>query len=218
MHRTRIKICGVTRPEDAAAAARCGADFVGLVLHADSPRAIDIDRAKEILTAPPAGVTGVGVFVDASADRILRCCDALGIEIAQLHGREPIELVRELAKLTVWKALRIDGEPAVWRGSALNAILLETASSRGPGGTGEQNDWARIRGRQLAGEFDGFSRVIAAGGLTPANVGDVVRLIHPWAVDVSSGVESGETGVKSEEKIAAFVRAVREADASITSA
>jgi len=218
MHQTRIKICGVTRPEDAAAAARAGADFVGIVLHAESPRAVALLRASEIISALPAGFPAVELFVDAPPDRIKEAANELGIATVQLHGLELPPLLRELPALRVWKAVRSPADAIAWRDAGIEAILLETDTPAGAGGTGQENDWRALQKRKLAGEFVQFKRVIVAGGLTPQNVGDVVRMLRPWAVDVSSGVEAGVKGIKSTEKIAALVRAVQEADASLTSA
>jgi len=218
MHQTRIKICGVTRPADAAAAASCGADFIGMVLHADSPRLVGTERALEVISALPTGFPAVGLFVDAPPDRIRKTAEDLGISTVQLHGREIPPLLQELSALGVWKAVRSPAEVMAWRDAGIEAILLETDTPAGVGGTGQENDWRALKKRKLAGEFGQFKRVIVAGGLTPKNVGDVIRMLRPWAVDVSSGVEAGVKGIKSTDKIAAFVRAVREADALLTSA
>ena len=209
MGRTLIKICGVTRIEDALAAARLGADFVGMVLHADSPRRIDVGCAREIVASLPKHVTPVGVFVNAPPEQLARTCGALGLAHAQLHGDETREYVDSLAALRVWKVLRADEQLrdriAQWKDRPIEAILFDSAH----GGSGETNDWAAVFDARdaLAG-----TRFIAAGGLTPDNVGDVVRSLRPWAVDVSSGVEEKVKGVKSEAKIEAFIRAVRAAD------
>jgi phosphoribosylanthranilate isomerase len=209
MGRTLIKICGVTRVEDALAAARLGADFVGMVLHADSPRRIDVERARDIVASLPKHVTPVGVFVNAPAGQLTRTCGALELAHVQLHGDETPEYVDSLAALRVWKVLRADKQLpdriAEWKDRPIEAILFDSAH----GGSGETNDWAAVLEARdaLAG-----TRFIAAGGLTPDDVGDVVGSLRPWAVDVSSGVEGDVKGVKSEEKVEAFIRAVRAAD------
>jgi phosphoribosylanthranilate isomerase len=211
MSRTLVKICGVTRAEDARAAARLGADFVGLVLHADSPRTIPLDRAREIVDVLPDSATPVGVFVDAPAEEVTRACDALGLTRIQLHGRETPEYVRSLGQLRVWKVLPVDPQICerveTWNEETLDAILLDTAR----GGSGTENNWDAIANARdaLVGR-----RFITAGGLTPHNVGAVVRRLRPWAVDVSSGVEDATCGIKSHEKIESFIRAVRAADES----
>jgi phosphoribosylanthranilate isomerase len=211
MGRTFIKICGVTRVEDALAAARCGADFVGMILHADSPRTIRLDRAREIVAALPESVSAVGVFVDAPPDEIVQTCHALGLARVQLHGGETPEYVRSLGDVHVWKVLRVDRQlrdaVETWSQQMPDAILLDAAH----GGSGAENDWDAI-----AAARDALSgaRFVVAGGLTPANVAPVVRRLRPWAVDVSSGVERDTKGLKSHEKIDAFIRAVRAADES----
>ena len=211
MGRTLIKICGVTRVEDALAAVRLGADFVGMVLHADSPRRIDLARARDIVTSLPRHVTPVGVFVNAPADQLTRCSESIGLTHVQLHGDESADYVRELAGLHVWKVLRAEARVrrrvVQWRAQPVDAILFDSAR----GGSGELNDWNVVTD---ARDALGDTRFIAAGGLTPSNVGDVVRLLRPWAVDVSSGVEDETRGVKSHAKIDSFIRAVRAADES----
>ncbi len=223
MQRTRIKICGITRPEDAIAAADAGADAVGLIFYAPAPRNISAEQAAEILRVLPPFVSPVGLFVDADARDILRVADRLGLRHVQLHGHEPPARVGELGRMQVIKAVRVGDELgatlATWRGaiadmrlSNLRGLVLETAGTREAGGTGVANDWHAVQRCRESGAFDGLPPLIAAGGLTPETVGDVVRTLRPWAVDVSSGVESGK-GVKSVEKLREFVRAVREADA-----
>lgn len=211
MGRTLVKICGVTRVEDALAAARLGADFVGMVLHADSPRKIAPDRARQIIDTLPRSVTPVGVFVDARADDVVRTCDELGLNNVQLHGNETVDYVRGLGRLSVWKVLSVDQQfrarLTTWRSERLNAILCDATR----GGSGVENDWHALAD---ARDTIGGTRFIAAGGLTPENVRHVVRLLRPWAVDVSSGVEGPTRGIKSSEKIDSFIRAVRAADES----
>jgi phosphoribosylanthranilate isomerase len=211
MGRTLVKICGITRVEDALAAARLGADFVGMILHADSPRLIPLERAREIVGALPLNVTPVGVFVDAPRDDVRRACASLDLTHVQLHGDETPEYAAGLIGLHVWKALRA-GAPlrpriARWNADDADAILFDGAH----GGSGQACDWHAVA---EARDALGRMRLIAAGGLTPANVSGVVRLMRPWAVDVSSGVEGDTRGVKSEAKIDSFIRAVRAADES----
>ena len=228
MHRTRVKICGITRPEDAAAAAAAGADAIGMVFYAPAPRNISIERAKEILSILPPFVSPVGLFVDADARSICGLAEQLHLRHVQLHGHEPPARVAELGGLYVIKAMRVGDnltdELKTWRRGMselnlpnLRGIVLETAGTREPGGTGEANDWDAVQRHRAAGAFEGLPQLIAAGGLTPETVGDVVSSLRPWAVDVSSGVESSK-GIKSAEKIQQFVRAVREADAAVNAA
>ena len=217
MRRTRVKICGMMRAEDARVAALAGADAVGMIFHPPSKRCIDLDRAKEIVGVVGPFVTPVGVFFDAATERIVETARAVGLRVVQLHGRERAEQVRGLAAagLSVLKAVRVDGtfegELEYWKsqGEALRTIvgiLLETGETKEAGGTGVENDFARIREVQQRGLFDGLPPVVVAGGLRPANVGEVVRVLRPWAVDVSSGVESA-VGVKSESLVRGFIEA-----------
>jgi phosphoribosylanthranilate isomerase len=223
VNRTRIKICGVCRPEDALLSARAGADAIGLVFHPASPRNVSIERGREILAALPPFVTAVGLFVDAPNEKILTTAEELGLHHVQLHGHETPEDVHALHALTVVKAIRVErGRFSTtlhnWRNaihtlglSNLAGFVLETAGTARPGGTGVANDWDTVRSAQDAGDFEGLPAIIAAGGLNPETVGEVVRRIRPFAVDVSSGVEAS-LGMKSEEKIRGFVHAVHAAD------
>jgi phosphoribosylanthranilate isomerase len=222
MNRTRVKICGICRVEDALAAARAGADAIGMVFHPASARNVSAEVAERILAALPPFVTPVGLFVDASAEQVANFVGRLGLRHVQLHGRETPAVVTRV-RATVIKAVRVDPggfaqELAVWRRAIrecelrhLRGLVLETAGDGAPGGTGVANDWTAVRRGQEEGLFDGLPPMIAAGGLTPETVGAVVRHLRPWAVDVSSGVERAK-GEKSEEKIRAFMEAVREAD------
>ncbi len=225
MHRTRIKICGITRPEDAAAAAAAGADAIGMVFYQSAPRCITVERAREILAILPPFVSPVGLFVDAAAEEILRITAKLHLRHVQLHGDEPPSRVASLPGLQVIKAVRVDAllpeTLATWRAAIgnlhlphLTGVVLETANTAEAGGTGMANDWASVQRHRADGAFDGLPQLIAAGGLTPETVGGVVRALRPWAVDISSGVESSK-GIKSVEKLHQFVRAVREADAHL---
>ncbi|HVT87210.1 MAG TPA: phosphoribosylanthranilate isomerase [Tepidisphaeraceae bacterium] len=221
MAKVRIKFCGMTRVEDALAAAEIGADAIGMVLHANSPRKIDLETAKQILLALPPFVTPVGLFVNASAMTMIQIIEELGIRHVQLHGDEPPVAAESLSRSVVIKAVRVSPKTLkddlkTWRAvKNLRGVLLETANTKQPGGSGVVNDWETIRQHQLAGDFDGLP-IIAAGGLASENVGDVVRLLKPWAVDVSSGIESGP-GIKSREKMDQFVQQVRNAELSIAS-
>lgn len=218
--RTRIKICGITRPGDALVAARAGADAIGMVLYPKARRCISIDRAREIVAALPPFVTAVGLFVDQEIEEIRRLAGELHLRTIQLHGHEPPETVAALRDFTVLKAIRaaketLAAELDLWRETMaaldlhnLRGFVLETPSGGpgGPGGTGIENDWQTIADLQRRGAFDGLPPIIAAGGLRPDNVARVVELIGPYAVDVSSGVEE-KYGEKSEELVEAFVSA-----------
>jgi phosphoribosylanthranilate isomerase len=222
MPRTRIKICGICRPEDARAAANAGADAIGLVFHREAGRYVSPEQALEIIANLPAMVSIVGVFVDATAAEIRRIVELVPLSAIQLHGNESPHTVADLQPLKVLRAIEVDANIskhlADWREAIerlwltnLSGIVLETSGGGAPGGTGAANDWELIQKLQAGAQFSGLPPIIAAGGLTPENVGEVVRKLRPWAVDVSSGVESGRR-MKSAEKIEAFVRAVRAAD------
>lgn len=229
MTRTRIKICGVTRPEDALAAAEAGADSVGLVFHTPAKRNVTLARARQILDVLPPFVTPVGLFVNAEPAAVLQVTRELRLRHVQLHGAELPAAVAELQGLAVIKAVHVEAERfghtlGVWRDAVrspglpmLRGIVLETPSgvSGGAGGTGVPNDWETVCRYIADGAFAGLPPLIAAGGLRPETVGDVVRRVRPWAVDVSSGVED-EPGKKSVRRIREFIHAVREVDAEST--
>jgi phosphoribosylanthranilate isomerase len=217
MRQTRVKICGVTRPEDAALAAACGAYAVGMIFHPSSPRNISIETARRILATLPPSVTPVGLFVDSSKENIQSVVSRLGLRHVQLHGNESPQFAASLEGLFIVKAVRVVAGAFIksldlWRGSTtVGALVLETGGTRQPGGTGIANNWDLVREHLDAGDFEGLPPIIAAGGLTPNNVGGVVRSIRPWAVDVSSGVECVH-GQKSEKLMREFFDAVRRAD------
>ena len=221
VHRTRVKVCGVGHVEDALAAARAGADAIGMVFHPPARRSIDLIRAAGILSALPPFVTPVGLFVDATRNTIRETAESLNLRHVQLHGDEPPELIEELRDFTVIKAIRV--HPATFRAdldrwreaiaklmlTQLAGFVLETAGAAG--GSGAPNDWNTVREHRQRGDFVGLPHLIAAGGLTVESVGAVVRDVRPWAVDVSSGVEISP-GRKSPDKMAAFVAGVRAAE------
>jgi len=207
MHRTRIKICGITRAQDAAAAVAAGADAIG-VIFAPSPRQVSVAQAAAALKDVPPPVARIGVFVDASAEEIQEAVTACGLTAVQLSGSESPEFCDALPRPAV-KVLHIGtdfgleaAEP--YRGHAA-ALLLDTLVSGKAGGTSQTFDW------QVAGDVPGWAPTFVAGGLNPGNVGACIATLRPYAVDVSSGVEYSP-GVKDHEKIVAFCAAVRIAD------
>lgn len=202
--RTRVKICGITRPDDALSAARAGADAVGLVFYADSPRHVSIARARQVVEALPPFVAPVGLFVDASPHEIEQVLAAVPLALLQFHGAEAPEFCAGF-RLPWIKAVRmrdgVDLMAEAERYRDARALLLDAYRPGVPGGTGATFDWGRIPA-ELA------ERIILAGGLTPDNVTEAIRRVRPYAVDVSGGVEARK-GVKDPVRISAFFRGVR---------
>lgn len=205
---TRIKVCGVTRPEDGRDAALLGADAVGLNFHPDSPRCLTPERARRIIDALPLFVSPVGVFVNYPDPQALEdLATSVGLDAVQLHGDESPDYCSMISRVRVIKALRV-GEN--FRVQSLghyrvSGFLLDAYSPEARGGTGKTFDWSRAAGANA------FGHIVVAGGLNAANVGQAIDQLHPFAVDVSSGVESAP-GEKNYDLMAAFVAAVRRAD------
>ncbi|MCW6054410.1 phosphoribosylanthranilate isomerase [Pseudomonas fragariae (ex Marin et al. 2024)] len=203
MSAVRSKICGITRIEDALAAAEAGADAIGLVFYPKSPRAVTVLQARAIIAALPPFITTVGLFVNASRCELNETLDAVALDMLQFHGDETHEECDGYHRPYI-KALRVkagDDIAGVCR-SYRNArgVLLDTYVEGVPGGTGETFDWALI-------PDDLDKPVILAGGLTSANVAQAIAQVRPYAVDVSGGVEKSR-GIKDREKILAFMSAV----------
>ncbi|MBN2247566.1 MAG: phosphoribosylanthranilate isomerase [Coriobacteriia bacterium] len=208
MRRTRIKICGLTRPEDAAAAVAAGADALGVIL-APSKRRVTFDQAAAVFAGVPPLVARVGVFVDAHADDVWEAVARLGLTAVQFHGDEAPEMC-EAAPVPVIKALRVGPgfDPSVaerYRG-VVSALLLDTLVAGEKGGTGKAFGW-----HDVAGRLPAWAPVLLAGGLGPDNVAEAIGVLRPFAVDVSSGVEQAP-GVKDHRLIERFVSAVHTAD------
>jgi phosphoribosylanthranilate isomerase len=201
----RVKICGVTRLEDALLAVRLGADALGFNFWPGSRRFLAPAAAREIVRRLPPLVTAVGVFVDPSRDEVLRAVAASGVQVAQLHGDEPPSLCSALP-LPVVKAIRVRDAASLEALAAYDGLagLLLDAPSPGFGGSGATFDWT------LAAAAAAARPVILAGGLGPANVAEAVRAVRPFAVDVASGVESAP-GVKDGELMRRFIEAAKEA-------
>ena len=208
---TRIKICGITRPEDALAAATEGADAIGLVFFESSPRNVDIEQACAIVDVLPPFVTRVGLFVDANPEQIRLAQEKAGLDLLQFHGDESPEDCEGYNKPYI-KAIRmedgVDLLAEAKRFSSASGLLLDTYQVGVPGGTGESFDWSRVSQKL---QLEMGKPIILAGGLGSANVGDAIFTMQPYAVDVSGGVEH-EKGVKDHAKMAAFTEAVRAAD------
>jgi phosphoribosylanthranilate isomerase len=219
--RTRIKICGITRVADALAAAEAGADAIGLNFWSGTPRRVEIQRAKEIAAALPPFVTKVALFVDPSQADVRAVLDALPIDVLQFHGDEPRSLCSAFARpyiKTVQVKEGVDLVEYASRYGDASGLLFDTFRAGAmPGGTGHTFDWSR-----LSPAVRTALRVplMLSGGLDPANVGDAICAVRPWAVDVSSGVEergpdgAQRKGIKDAARIAAFVNGVRDADGS----
>jgi phosphoribosylanthranilate isomerase len=204
--RTRVKICGVTRAEDARAAAQAGADAIGLNFYPQSSRCVEIAQARAVRGVLPPFVSAVAVFVDPQADEVRRVVDAVQPEMLQFHGDEPAQFCASFG-LPYIKACRVRAGVDLLeflRPYASAAGWLFDAYVEGYGGGGQAFDWT-LMPTQLA------RPVILSGGLTPDNVGEAVRRVKPWAVDVSSGVESAK-GIKDAERVRRFIQEVRRAD------
>ena len=199
----RVKICGVTRVKDALVAARGGADAIGLVF-AMSPRQISPEAAREIISETPPFLTPVGLFVNESSERIKELAASCGFRTVQLHGDEPPEYLAELHGLKIIKAFRIhtrDDLQALGSYKA-DAYLLDAFAPERRGGTGKTFDW------KIGLEAKKFGPIILAGGLTPENVAQAVKLVEPYGVDVSSGVEAAP-GEKDATLVEEFIRAAK---------
>ena len=215
MRRTRVKICGLTRAEDALAAASAGADAVGLVFYARSPRAVDAVQAREVLGALPPFVTSVGLFVDAESAFVREILAAVPLDLLQFHGDESEAYCSGFGRPWI-KALRVRpgmdlGQEVRRFGEAgARGLLLDTYEPGRPGGTGQRFDWGLIP--PALGPS-----IILAGGLDPENVAEAIRAVRPYGVDVSGGVEvvlGDNRRIKDHSKIDAFMRGVTDGDRS----
>jgi phosphoribosylanthranilate isomerase len=203
----RVKICGITNLHDAMAAVEAGADALGFVFCEESPRRVDVKTAAEIIGQLPPFVARVGLFVNAPEDSIRQTAERCRLDTLQLHGDEAPEFCQRF-RLSVIKAFRVRDESslAALKSYAVSGFLLDAFVAGKLGGTGERFDWALAR--QAA---ETCPRVILAGGLTPENVALAVRQVRPYAVDVSSGVES-KPGQKDHSKLVAFIQAAKSAE------
>ncbi|MCU7842973.1 MAG: phosphoribosylanthranilate isomerase [Candidatus Thiodiazotropha sp. (ex Monitilora ramsayi)] len=205
--RTRIKICGITRVEDALEAVRLGADALGFVFYPPSPRVVTIEQAKAIVAHLPPFVTVVGLFVDETRERIDHVIREVPLDLLQFHGDETPSACSGFQRPWI-KAIRmrenIDLQQVEQHYSAASGLLLDTYRKGVPGGTGQSFDWGRIP-KGMA------SRIILAGGLDSENVEQAINQLHPYAVDVSGGVEAAK-GIKDAGKMAAFIAGVNRVD------
>jgi len=205
LHKPQVKICGLTSAEEAAACAESGADAIGCIFYPRSPRNLTESQASEICAALPPQIGKVGVFVDETLSAIRRKVERCGLTAVQLHGRESPALVESLldSDITVIKALFIAGAPTLADASdyAASAFLVECGIGALPGGNARSWDWQQA---------DAFARkypLILAGGLSPDNISEALRMCRPAAVDVSSGVEKSP-GKKDLQKVKRFLDAV----------
>ena len=199
----RVKICGITRLEDAELAVGLGAAAVGFVFWQRSPRVIDREQARAIAAALPAIVTRVGVFVNTPPADVAETVRLVGLDVVQLHGDEDVHAYRDVGA-RLMKATALVDEAACERAAALPPSvmpLIDAADDERRGGTGQGADWRR------AAALASRRPILLAGGLTAENVRRAVREVHPWGVDVSSGVEHS-AGVKSPDRLRAFFAAV----------
>lgn len=210
MTRTRIKICGITREQDLAAAVTAGADALGLVFYPPSPRCVSPQRAAQLTALVPPFVSRVGLFVNASAQAVRAVLDAARLDLLQFHGDEDAAYCAQFGRPWI-KAARVrpgfdllEYAAAFAEAPGVSGLLLD-ADAEGYGGGGKTFDWTLIP-RPLP------LPIILSGGLHPGNVAEAVRSVRPWAVDVSSGVESAK-GIKDARKITEFISGVRDADA-----
>jgi len=207
---TRVKICGITEFEDARDAALLGADAIGLNFHPKSPRYIDPSRASKILEKIPPFVTTVGVFVNHPDPQNLEdFALSLGLHAVQLHGNETPDYCSMIQRVKVIKVFKVDSNFRVdsLRNHGSGTFLLDSCAP----GTGATFNWNLVYGANA------FGSIIIAGGLTSDNVSEVVTTLHPFAVDVASGVES-RPGKKDYEKMRRFIEAVQRADVAMMGA
>lgn len=205
--RTRVKMCGITRVEDAICAVEAGADAIGLVFYPPSPRAISAEQAAVIAAAVPAFVTVTALFVNASSEEVQSVLDRARIDLLQFHGDENDDFCRQFKRPYI-KAIRVrqtsDVVASCLRFPSALALLLDSYKPGVPGGTGETFDWSLIPA-QLT------KSIILAGGLETNNVAHAIQQIKPFAVDVSGGIEA-DKGIKDPAKIAAFMNEVYHVD------
>jgi len=201
---TRVKICGLTRPEDVRAAVECGADAIGLVFYEQSPRAVTIHQAEVLAREVPPFVSLVGLFVNASEARVNEVLERIPLDLLQFHGDESPDFCarfgrRWIKAVRVREAGQIDHAFMEYQGAS--GLLVDAWDPERYGGTGQSFNWNLIPG-------DRSLPLVLAGGLSSANVSRAIEQVRPWAVDVSGGVESCK-GIKDVVKISEFIKEVR---------
>lgn len=203
----RVKVCGITRAADALAAVKCGVKALGFVFHPPSPRAVTMERAREIIRRLPPEVVCVGVFVDRPPEEVQAVVEVCGLDAVQWHGAEPDAWLGAVGvpAIKAWRVRSAQDLAPLHEYPSAAAWLLDTWSPRAAGGTGEVWDWSAVASWPRLGK-----PLILAGGLTADNVAAAIRQVRPGAVDVSSGVEAAP-GRKDHEAIRRFATAAREA-------
>ena len=228
---TWVKICGITNPEDAQTAVDAGADALGFVFHKKSPRVVDQETARAVVSGLPSLIEKVGVFFQESAEEIFALASSTGMTaiqfsadsaslgekdctycFEQLTTRKPgMKLIPALSM----QGKRPEGLAMMWNPKRVHAFLLDSGFGGKPGGTGQVFDWTANEAATKV--IKSLGKIIVAGGLTPVNVAGAIRILKPWGVDVSSGVEA-RPGKKDPDKVRAFLAAVRKADGENQSA
>ncbi len=202
----KVKVCGITNMDDALAAADLRADALGFVFYKGSPRYITPDDAKDVISELPPFITTVGVFVNEKKEELEKIVNLTGIDVVQLHGDEPPEMCR-LSRRVI-KAIRVKSleslDPLSGYKDTVSAFLLDTFTPEVLGGTGQIFNW------DIALDAKQFGKIILAGGLTPENIEKAIRWVHPYGVDVSSGVEEGK-GKKNHKKMKLFIERAKSA-------
>lgn len=201
---TRVKICGITRRQDAEYAAKIGVDAIGLVFYEPSPRYVSAQQAQQIIQQLPPFLTTVGLFVNAEPDFVRQCLSQVSLDVLQFHGDESAGYCEQFSKPYL-KALRMREETDLQieaeRYRSASALLLDSYQPGIPGGTGMTFDWSMIKQIEMP--------IILAGGLDVSNVAEAIYTVRPYGVDVSGGVESAK-GIKNNDKMNAFVQEVRD--------
>ena len=199
----KVKICGLTSPEQALSCAELGADWIGLNCWPGSSRYIFPEEVRKIVSALPESVTTVGIFVNESPESLEKIMFETRLDLAQLHGDESVELTAKLV-VPFYKAFHVSAEFKLEKIQEFGReyFLLDAFSKNHYGGSGQKIDW------DLASTASGLGKLILAGGMTPENVAEAVKIVQPWGVDVCSGVES-EPGIKDLWRVEKFIRNLR---------
>lgn len=200
---TQVKICGITNQEDARVAADAGADMIGFIFYPPSPRYVAPEQARRIVESLPANLPAVGVFVNETIETLTHVVRVSGVQMVQLHGEESSQTCRQLPWRVI-KTFRFTAQmrPEMMAHYAVEACLIEGYHADFYGGGGARADWHQVA------TLHAYGRIILAGGLTPDNVQEAIRIVHPYAVDVGSGVETAP-GKKDWQQVRTFIRRVK---------